>query len=69
MDKVTKSPARLLPRGLRRALRRRAEHALYPPLEKPVVDGELRARLEDLYAGEVADLRALTGQAFPSWSL
>jgi hypothetical protein len=62
------SPFRRLPRRLRESLRRSVERAL-PPVPTPVLDDEMRARLEGLYAGEVDRLRALTGKAFSSWSV
>lgn len=61
--------AQRIPRGLRRSLRSSFERALLPTAEKPTLDDALRARLEDLYAGDVACLRALTGKAFPTWSI
>lgn len=66
---ATRSPLRLLPPDLRRAIRRATERALWPPLEKPSLDEDLRSRLAELYADEVARLRAMTGHAFPTWSL
>lgn len=63
------SPLRLLPRSTRRSLRRSVERVLWPPLERPSLDTELRTRLEDLYVGDVDRLRALTGKGFPSWKI
>ncbi len=57
-----------LPAGARRALRRTMERAL-PPLETEALGQELRARLAELYAGDVARLRALTGKRFATWSV
>jgi hypothetical protein len=54
---------------VRKAVRRRLERRLWAPVQAPVLDATWRARLEDLYAGEVERLRALTGKAFPTWSL
>ncbi len=53
---------------VRRSLRRSVEWML-PRLETSTLDGESRARLEQLYAGEVERLRALTGKVFPAWSI
>jgi hypothetical protein len=53
---------------VRRSLRSSVERVL-PRLQTSTLDGELRARLEQLYAGEVERLRALTGQTFPAWSV
>ncbi len=60
---------RWLPPGVRRPLRRSAERVLLPPLRTETLDDDLRTRLQELYAGEVRRLRALTGKAFPTWSL
>ncbi len=57
-----------MPGGLRRRLRRTMERAL-PPLQTEALGEELRARLAELYAGDVARLRELTGKAFASWSV
>jgi hypothetical protein len=58
-----------LPVGVRRSMRRSVERALWPPLETPKLDDELRSRLQELYADEIERLRVLTGQTFPSWSV
>ncbi len=63
------APLRWVPRRVRRPLRRSVERILLSPLETPTLDDELRARLEELYAGEVARLRAFTGKSFPTWSI
>jgi hypothetical protein len=68
-DCVGASPLRCLPRRMRRSARRALELALWPPLEPVAVDDALRARLQGLYAGEAARLRALTGKALPTWSV
>jgi hypothetical protein len=60
---------RWLPQTLRDSLRGSIEQAIWPPLEKPEIDAGLRARLEEIYGGEVERLRALTGKTFPSWSI
>jgi hypothetical protein len=60
--------AQWLPAGVRRNLRRTIERTL-PPLQTEALGEELRARLAELYAGDVARLRALTGKPFASWSI
>ena len=66
---IESSPLRRLPRGLRRSARRSVERVLWRPVPKPELDDELRARLEQLFAGETERLRKITGKAFPSWSV
>ena len=66
---VVPAPLRWIPRRIRRPLRRSVERILWPPLETSTLDDELRARLEELYTGEVERLRALTGKTFPTWSI
>jgi len=68
-ERVSASPLRLLPRKFRRSLRRSVERLLWPPLETPKLDDDLRGRLEGLYTDEVERLRALTGKTFPTWSI
>jgi hypothetical protein len=60
---------RWIPPRARRAVRRSVERILWPPVETATLDDGLRARLEELYAGEVERLRALTGKTFPTWSI
>jgi Sulfotransferase family len=69
VDRFLAPPLRWIPRRVRRPLRRSLERVLWPPLERPSLDQELRGRLEALYAGEAIRLRALTGKEFPSWSV
>ena len=69
MNRAGASPLRLLPPRLRHAARRRVERTLWPPLQAPALDDDLRGRLQQLYADETAGLRALTGQAFSTWSV
>jgi hypothetical protein len=45
------------------------ERTLLPQMQLARLDDDSRARLGDLYAGETARLRLLTGQMFPSWSV
>ncbi|HEY2537791.1 MAG TPA: sulfotransferase [Solirubrobacteraceae bacterium] len=61
--------SRWMPRSVRQALRVSMERALLRPLQTVELDEELRCRLQDLYAGEVGRLRALTGKTFSSWSV
>jgi hypothetical protein len=68
-ERLAASPLRVLPRDTRRYLRATVERVLWPPLEKPSLDDDLRTRLEALYSPEVSRLRALTGKTFPSWSV
>jgi hypothetical protein len=58
-----------IPLHTRRSLRRSVERILWPPLQTTALDETLRMSLEELYAGEVERLRALTGQGFPTWSI
>jgi hypothetical protein len=56
-----------LPRQLRRAGRVSLERLVSEPLARPVLDQATRARLRELYAADVARLRALTGNPFAQW--
>lgn len=67
--RVAAPPLRRVPPRARRSVRRSVEKRLFPPLEKPVLDDEVRRRLEELYAGEAERLRDFTGQSFPTWSV
>ncbi len=58
-----------LPARARRLLRSSAERALLPTLPTVTLDEGLRARLAELYAGEVKRLRELTGRDFSTWSV
>jgi hypothetical protein len=58
-----------LPRGLRVSMRRAVERVVSRPLEPPVLSEDLRARLHELYAEDVALLRRMTGKKFPTWSI
>lgn len=69
INRAMASPARRIPAPLRRTVRMSLERVLWPPLQEPTLDGDLKGRLEELYSGEVERLRALTGQAFATWSL
>ncbi len=67
--RITTSSLRRLPRGLRRSLRRSVERVLWPPLERPALEDDLRGQLEELYAEDVARLRTMTGKRFSTWSV
>jgi len=69
LHRRTQTSAQRLPRGLRRLLRRSAEHLMSRPLQPPVLDEDVRRRLQTLYAPDVQRLRELTGESFSSWSL
>lgn len=69
VDRFVAPPLRWIPQGIRRSVRRSVERFLWPPLEKPSVDGELRARLEALYSPQADRVRALTGEEFSHWSV
>lgn len=60
---------RRLPPGPREALQSRARRLLSRPLERPVLDAELRERLRDALAPDAARLRALTGLDLADWSV
>lgn len=61
--------ARWLPPQARKLARRTYERAFWSKLESDPLEDDSRRRLEQLYADDVARLRALTGQSFPSWSI
>ncbi|MGH2854662.1 MAG: sulfotransferase family protein [Solirubrobacteraceae bacterium] len=63
------APLRRLPPGVRRSIRRSVERVLWPPLETATLTDEQRVQLQERYADEVERLRALTGKAFPTWSV
>jgi hypothetical protein len=69
VDRFLAPPLRRVPRGLKRSLRRSVERFLWPPLEQPTVDEELRERMDALYAPQARRLRELTGEEFPGWSV
>jgi hypothetical protein len=47
----------------------RAGRRLGKGIERPELEPEVRARLEEIYRPEVERLRVLTGQSFASWSV
>jgi hypothetical protein len=69
VERVVAPTVQWVPKRTRRSLRRSVERMLWPPLQTPTLDENLRASLRELYAGEVERLRALTGQGFPTWSM
>jgi hypothetical protein len=69
VDRAIASPLHRMPAPVRRTLRHTAERAFSRQLPKPELTGDLRAQLIDLYAGETARLRQLTGETFPTWSV
>lgn len=69
VDRFVVPATQWIPRGMRRTLRRSVERILWPPLERPSIGDELRARLEELYSPEANRLRALTGNEYASWSV
>ena len=68
MDRVVAPSLRWIPKRARRSLRRPVEKLLWPALETPVLDEDMRVQLDPLYRDEVERLRSLTGKTFPSWS-
>ena len=64
---------RMLVDGLPESVRDRAielvRRPLSRPAEKPVIDIDLRRRLEKHFRPEVEELREFTGKSFPSWSI
>lgn len=69
VDRLIAPAARWIPRRARRAARRSVEARLWPALETPSLDDKLHAQLRALYVIEAERLRALTGKAFPTWSV
>jgi hypothetical protein len=69
VERVVVPRVQWLPARVRRLLRSSAERALLPPLPEATLDDGLRARLRELYVGEVERLRELTGKDFSTWSV
>jgi hypothetical protein len=69
VGRVVKPALRWVPPRVRRSVRRSVERVLWSPVQTPELDERVRARLEELYAGEVERLRALTGKSFSTWSV
>jgi hypothetical protein len=61
--------SRWVPQRVRRTLQLTMERMILPSLEVSPLDEDLRSRLQELYAGEVERLRALTGKTFSTWSI
>lgn len=59
------------PMRAQRWIAHRSDQALYwlfsRPMERPVLDPALRARLNDLFRPEVERLEVFTGRRFPAW--
>lgn len=58
-----------LPPGLKRSIRQSIQRLFSQPLAPPELDDDTRSRLQELFAEDVARLRAMTGKSFPTWSL
>lgn len=58
-----------IPPAIRHSVRDSLERLFFPTLKTPALSDDLRARLEALYAADVARLRAVTGKTFPTWSV
>jgi hypothetical protein len=69
IGRVVAPRAQWVPAGARSFARRSFERAFWSPLEAPFLDEESRARLQEFFAEDVARLRALSGERFPSWSV
>jgi hypothetical protein len=69
VEGVLAPATRWVPRGARQALRSSVERAVWPALQPPTLEDDLRERLRVLFAGEVERLRELTGQRFAGWSV
>jgi hypothetical protein len=69
VGRVLKPAAQWIPPRVRRSVRRSVERVLWSPVQAPELDERLRARLQELYAGEAERLRALTGKRFATWSV
>ena len=53
----------------RRSIRQAVQRLSSQPLDPPQLDDDTRCRLQDIFVDDVDRLRALTGEAFPTWSL
>lgn len=69
VERFVSPAARRIPVALRTTARRSLERALLPKLAEQTLDADRRAALEELYRGEVARLRELTGKPFSTWSI
>jgi sulfotransferase family protein len=69
VDRFLAPAARWMPPDARRAARRAVERRLWPAVGTPRLDEELEQRLRGVFGDEAVRLRALTGQAFASWSV
>jgi hypothetical protein len=69
IERARMSRLHQLPRSVRRPLRNALERITSQPLDKPVLDQDLRARIQDLYAADASRLRQITGKAFEGWTV
>lgn len=68
-ERARMSPLHRLPQGLRRPVRRSIERVVSRPLDPPTLSEDLEIRVQMLYADDARRLRALTGHAFPTWTV
>jgi hypothetical protein len=68
-ERLKTSPLRLLPRGVRRGMRRSVERVFWRRLPPAQLDEDLRMSLQEAVAPEAERLRGLTGMSFPSWGV
>jgi Sulfotransferase family len=67
---VGASPLRLIiPRSVRRPVRRIAEHALWPAVKRPLVSEAARRQVAHVCGPDIARLREYTGKEFSAWEL
>lgn len=66
---VLRQLVNLLPENLRERTIEAIRRPLMVPAERPAIDPELRARLEDHFRPEVEELREFTGRPFAGWSV
>jgi len=50
-----------------RQMRYAIRHLVEAELERPVMSGDLRKRLHDIFDPDIERLSALTGKSFPEW--
>jgi Sulfotransferase family len=69
-NNVVASPLRLIiPRSVRRPVRRMAEHALWPAVKRPVVSEAARRQVAHVCGPDIARLREYTGKEFSAWKM
>lgn len=69
LKQVTSGRTAFVPERLRKTVRRSFERRFLSPVPPVQLEATDRARLAELYADDVADLRALTGRRFPDWQV